>query len=177
MKISTQGQGNLYYFWQMQGLDPSGKVKEEDNKLKVRKTFYDSEGNVIKDLTFRQNDLVVVKVSITADPYFRNLDNVVVTDMLPAGFEIENPRLTPNREIRWIRTQDSPQHFDIRDDRINYFVTATGKTQNFYYLARAVSKGSFKMGPVSADAMYDGNYYSYYGSGTVNIVDRVERKN
>ncbi len=177
VNLAAQGQGSLYYFWQMEGFDPTGQVKEEDNKLKVRKTFYDTEGNVIRNLTFRQNDLVVVKVSISAEPYFRNLENIVITDMLPAGFEIENPRLTPNREIRWIRTQDRPQHYDIRDDRINYFVTATGKTQNFYYLARAVSKGSFKMGPISADAMYSGEYYSYYGAGNVNIIDRKDQSN
>jgi uncharacterized protein YfaS (alpha-2-macroglobulin family) len=29
-----------------------------------------------------------------------------------------------------------------------------------YYAVRAVSLGNYKMGPVSADAMYNGEYYS-----------------
>ncbi len=177
LNLSAQGQGNLYYFWQMQGFNPSGKVKEEDNKLKVRKTFYDVEGKPLKNLVFRQNDLVIVKISIAAEPYFRNLENVVITDMLPAGLEIENPRLSESREFAWLKPKDYPVHFDIRDDRINYFVTAKGAVQEFYYLARAVSKGTFQMGPVSADAMYSGDYYSYSGSGTVTVIDRVERRN
>ncbi len=177
LNLSAQGQGNLYYFWQMQGFNPSGKIKEEDNKLKVRKTFYDVEGKQIKNLVFRQNDLVIVKISIAAEPYFRNLENVVITDMLPAGLEIENPRLSEAREFAWLKPKDYPLHFDIRDDRINYFATAKGTVQEFYYLARAVSKGTFQMGPVSADAMYSGDYYSYSGSGTVTVIDRVERRN
>ena len=57
----------------------------------------------------------------------------------------------------------------MRDDRITMFTTVTGYVKNFYYLVRVVSKGTYKMGPVSADAMYDGNYYSYYGSRSVSV--------
>jgi len=34
---------------------------------------------------------------------------------------------------------------------------------------RAVSPGVYKMGPVSADAMYNGEYHSYNGAGTVVV--------
>ena len=177
INISAQGDGSLYYFWNMKGLSATGKVKEEDKGIKVRKTFYDRNGNVINNNTFKQYDLVVVKVSIVADPYFNNLDNIVVTDMLPAGLEIENPRLTPNQTISFIKKADYPEHVDIRDDRINYFTTATGVTKNFYYLARAVTKGTFQMGPVSADAMYSNNYYSYHGAGTIQVVGAKQVNN
>jgi len=40
----------------------------------------------------------------------------------------------------------------------------------FYYTVRAVSPGTFKMGPVSADAMYNGEYHSYWGGGVVRVV-------
>jgi uncharacterized protein YfaS (alpha-2-macroglobulin family) len=36
-------------------------------------------------------------------------------------------------------------------------------------LARAVSKGTFKLGPVSADAMYNAEYHSYNGAGVVRV--------
>jgi alpha-2-macroglobulin len=177
LNIRSQGQGTLYYFWQTEGLSASGKVKEGDNKLKVRKTFYDQNGNVVKNNTFRQNDLVIVKVSIVAEPFFSEVNNVVLTDMLPAGLEIENPRLTPTKTINWIRTTDEPEYFDMRDDRINFFTSATGKVKNFYYLTRAVTIGTYTMGPVSADAMYNGEYYSYANSGTVRIVERRNEEN
>jgi alpha-2-macroglobulin len=36
---------------------------------------------------------------------------------------------------------------------------------------RAVSPGVFKMGTVSADAMYNGEYHSYNGGGTLKVVE------
>ena len=53
---------------------------------------------------------------------------------------------------------------------MNYYLNIySGNTYQFYYLVRAVSKGTFKMGPVSADAMYNGEIYSYNGSGVVIV--------
>ena len=98
-----------------------------------------------------------------------NVENVVVTDMLPAGFEIENPRLNDSRDMSWIKDQSSPDYFDVRDDRIHFFTSVDKNERNFYYLVRAVTPGNFRMGPVSADAMYNGEYHSYSGSGIVDI--------
>ncbi|HNP48226.1 MAG TPA: hypothetical protein PKL85_05280, partial [Bacteroidia bacterium] len=97
------------------------------------------------------------------------VENVVITDMLPAGFEIENPRLNDSQEMSWIKDQETPEYFDVRDDRINFFTTATAKPRSFYYLVRAVTPGTFNMGPVSADAMYNGEYHSIHGFGTVIV--------
>lgn len=57
----------------------------------------------------------------------------------------------------------------MRDDRINLFTTATGKAKSFYYLARAVSRGTFRLGPISADAMYNAEYQSYNDAGVVRV--------
>ena len=58
------------------------------------------------------------------------------------------------------------------DDRIHFFVdvhSTTYKPQTYYYAVRAVSPGNYKMGPVSADAMYNGEYHSYNGAGVIRI--------
>ncbi|HSZ25365.1 MAG TPA: MG2 domain-containing protein, partial [Cytophagaceae bacterium] len=166
--ITVKGTGSLYYFWQMEGFSSDGNVKEEDKFIRVRKTFYDRSGNMINGKTFHQNDLVVVKLTVsTLDK--SSVDNVVVTDILPAGFEIENPRLSETADMQWIKDNASPEYFDIRDDRINLFTTVNGNVKSYYYVVRAVSKGSFYMGPVSADAMYNGEYHSYNGAGIINV--------
>ena len=104
----------------------------------------------------KQNDLVVVKLTLTSTGAAA-IENVVVTDILPAGFEIENPRLNSLPNMAWAKDKSTPDHQDFRDDRVNFFVTATSNAKNFYYMVRAVSPGEFVMGPVSADAMYDGS--------------------
>ncbi|MCC5944532.1 MAG: alpha-2-macroglobulin family protein [Bernardetiaceae bacterium] len=169
--IETEGEGTLYYFWESQGISRSGKIKEEDANMKVRRTFYDRKGNLINGRAFSQNELIVVKISVVSTS-LSTIENVVITDMLPAGLEAENPRLGGRgiSGFEWIKESDLPSHYDFRDDRVNIFTDVRrDKTLNFYYTLRAVSKGEFALGPVGADAMYDAAYRSYYGSGKVRV--------
>lgn len=166
INISTKGRGSLYYFAQQEGLSATGKYVEEDNLLKVRRQFFSRTGQPIAANQFKQNQLVVVKVSISGTA---PIENVVITDMLPAAFEIENPRLNEDRDMTWIKNASTPQHFDIRDDRINFYTNVDGTERSFYYLVRVVSRGKFVIGPVAADAMYNGEYHSYNGGGTVSV--------
>ncbi|WP_201979118.1 alpha-2-macroglobulin family protein [Hymenobacter rubidus] len=169
VSIRTTGKGSLYYFWETEGISASGQVKEEDAYLKVRRQFLNRDGVPLGTPTFRQNDLVVVRISIEAGDAAGEVKNVAITDLLPAGLEIENPRIGALRELAWAKDAATPDYLDVRDDRINMFTTATGKPKHFYYLCRAVSKGTFKLGPVNADAMYNADYHSYNGAGTVRV--------
>lgn len=167
VQIQPQG-GSLYYFWEMEGLSQDGIYPQEDSYLKVRRQFYDRNGNLLNGNTFTQGDLIVVKITLQSTSGIE-VPNVVVSDVLPAGFEIENPRINALPEMKWIQHPTPPEHTDIRDDRIHLFTTAKVEPSEFYYLVRAVTKGTFLMGPVSADAMYNGAYHSYYGGGTIVV--------
>jgi hypothetical protein len=171
VSIASSGTGTLYYFWDTEGLSADGSFPQEDSFLQVRRTFLTRSGQPLNPEAIMQNDLVVVKISL-ASTNKASVDNVVITDMLPAGLEIENPRVGAVAELAWIKDNHEPDYLDIRDDRINFFTKADGAVRHYYYLARAVSKGTFRLGPVSADAMYNGEYHSYNGAGTVRILDR-----
>lgn len=170
IEISTSGTGRLYYYWQAEGISASGDYKEEDNYLKVRKRFYDRSGNAITGNSFKQNDLVIVGITLERS-YSTKIENVVITDLLPAGFEIENPRTKEIPGMDWIKDASIPTALDVRDDRIHFFVDANSNKQVYYYAVRAVSPGLYKMGPVSADAMYNGEYHSYNGAGFIRITE------
>jgi len=166
--IVTHGSGRLYYYWEAEGISASGTYKEEDNYLKVRKHFFDRFGRPLTGNNFKQNDLIIVQLSLERT-FSTDVDNIVITDMLPAGFEIENPRTKDIPGMDWIKSEDSPTALDVRDDRINFFVDLHSMRQVYYYAVRAVSPGIYHMGPVSADAMYNGEYHSYNGAGTVHV--------
>lgn len=171
INITTSGKGTFYYFKELAGVSADGSIVEEDKYLKVRRSFYDRNGNAIGN-TFKQNDLIVVKITISGE-YRSTIENVVITDMLPAGLEIENTRLTEMPNLKWIsdvKEKDEPDYLDIRDDRLNIFTSVSVRPRTFYYMVRAVSPGSYKLGPVQADAMYNGMYHSYNGSGTVRVL-------
>jgi uncharacterized protein YfaS (alpha-2-macroglobulin family) len=167
--IQTAGTGNLYYFWEIEGISVDGSYKQEDNYLKARKTYYDRFGHEVNGKQFRQNDLIVVKLTLQALDYKTSVENVALTDILPAGLEIENPRIGSIPELSWIKDPAPYDYLDVRDDRITFFTTATGKEKNYYYVVRAVSRGLFHSGPISADAMYNGEYHSYWGAGVIEV--------
>jgi uncharacterized protein YfaS (alpha-2-macroglobulin family) len=150
--IVTHGAGRLYYYWETEGISATGAYKEEDNYLKVRKRFFDRFGRPLTGNSFKQNDLIIVQLTLERS-FNTDVDNVVITDMLPAGFEIENPRTKDLPGMDWIKNEDSPTALDARDDRLNLFVDLHSMRQVYYYAVRAVSPGIYHMGPVSADAM------------------------
>ena len=170
IEIAAGGSGRLYFFWQAEGISSTGGYKEEDSYLKVRKRFYDRFGNPIAGTRFKQNDLVIIGITLERS-YSGVIENVVITDLLPAGFEIENPRTKDIPGMDWIKDAATPTALDVRDDRIHFFVDANYNKQTYYYAVRAVSPGNYKMGPVSADAMYNGEYHSYNGAGVIHISD------
>jgi uncharacterized protein YfaS (alpha-2-macroglobulin family) len=171
LTIALEGEGRAYYSIVMEGIRQDGKIKIEDKNLRIRREFFDRFGNAVNIENVRQNSLVVIKLTLQSD--VENLENVAITDLLPAGFEIENPRLSENPQYEFTKNAATPVYVDIRDDRINYYTNFryNNRAQTFYYLVRAVTKGEFNYAAVAAEAMYDGNYYSASGGGKVRVVE------
>ncbi|RYY39115.1 MAG: alpha-2-macroglobulin family protein [Chitinophagaceae bacterium] len=167
--IVTQGSGRMYYSWVAEGISKSGAYVEEDNYVRIRRSYFDRFGNPISGSTFRQNDLVVVALTVEK-AYSNAIENLVLTDLLPGGFEIENPRTSEVPGLDWIKDNRQPDALDVRDDRIHFFVNLHGERQTYYYAVRAVSPGVYRQGPASADAMYRGEIHSYHGAGTIRVV-------
>ena len=164
--INAKGSGKLFYYYEVSGIPLTPPAGQEDNYLKVRRTYYDRNNKEITDLKFAQNDLIKVKLVVESIDG-KTIKNVAVTDLLPACFEIENTRLQGENAVGET-DQGSASYVDIRDDRISFFADVWTK-QTFWYTVRAVSKGSYVLGPVSADAMYNGTYHSRSGSGRVEV--------
>ncbi|MCW8804152.1 MAG: hypothetical protein OQK57_07120, partial [Ignavibacteriaceae bacterium] len=168
------GNGEVYYFWSAEGVKLNEKVKEEDSYLQIRRSFYSYKtGRLISDRRFYQGELIVCKIELTG--FDRNADNIVITDLIPAGFEIENPRLNPATELKWIpKNPINVQYMDIRDDRLLLFTNLVrNKTNEFYYLLRVVNQGTYQLPVVGAEAMYDQEYHSYNGAAVIKVLQRL----
>jgi uncharacterized protein YfaS (alpha-2-macroglobulin family) len=168
LDITTSGKGRLYYTWVAEGISTTGAYKEEDNYIKAGRRFFDRFGQPLSGTEFKQNDLIIVQLTLEK-AFNGTIENIVLTDLLPAGFEIENPRTKELPGMDWIKDGAEPDALDMRDDRIHFFVDARKNMQRYYYAVRAVSLGVFKQGPVSADAMYNGEIHSYHGAQTIRI--------
>jgi alpha-2-macroglobulin len=166
--FKLSGTGKVYYALVTEGIRTDGAIKEMDKNLKVRREVLNREGKAADLKTVKQNDLLVIKITVQSS--VTGLQHIAVTDMLPAGFEVENPRLTATGDYAFIKNPSTPDFMDIRDDRVNFYTNFQyNKEQTFYYAVRAVTQGEFIYAPVVAEAMYDGEYYSANGKTTVSV--------
>lgn len=137
--------------------------------LKIERTAYTLAGQKVdlKSLAggsaeTRQNERFVMVLRIEAKEAGGRL---LLVDRLPAGFEIENPRLVEGGDIKsleWLKTSLKPEHTEFRDDRFvaafNFF--GKGVTQEASAIeggedgeaapADAPASSAAPKGPVSA---------------------------
>jgi len=166
--IEVTGKGAMYYSWLVDGVSAVEKVEEKDSGLVVRRVFLTKDGKPADLNKVKQGDVLVA--DITLDPK-GEANNLVLEDLLPAGFEVENPRLKTSERLDWV-TEDSLEvdHMDIRDDRLVLFMSIHGKG-HYRYVVRAVSKGDFILPAIRAELMYNPNIYSVSGHGRVKVVE------
>jgi len=167
--IAIKGEGTCYFYWRAEGLPSTMSIDEYDNDLIVRRHYLNEQGIPVDYTSFKQGDLVIAKITVKAPN--ESLDNVAIVDMLPAGFEIENPRLQSRKGIDWIgKRVYRPSYLDIRDDRlILYGNFSYGREVTFYYGLRAVTQGTFILPPIQAEAMYAPTKASVASSGKIVV--------
>ena len=137
----------MYYTIAVEGIRTDGAVKMEDRNLQIRREFLDRSGSPVQISNVRQNDLLVVRLTLTSS--VDRLAYVAISDLLPAGFEIENPRITETTNYSFIQNPAIAEYMDIRDDRILLYTSFRGgkRQQQFYYAVRAVTPGTFVLPP------------------------------
>jgi uncharacterized protein YfaS (alpha-2-macroglobulin family) len=90
----------------------------------IERSYYTLDGNPVdlKSATggagsVKQNERFVAVVKLEAKEAG---GRVLLVDRLPAGFEIENPRLVDSGDVKalaWLKTTVQPEHAEFRDDR------------------------------------------------------------
>ena len=156
-----------------EGRRSGGEEKETERGVAVERSYYTIDGRPLLtgsgELRVRQGSLVVVKLSVrsTAGVPFRQ---VALDDRIPAGFEIENPRLGKEHPLPWIGAPTlEPRFMDIRDDRLSLFFDLEKKELFFYYVIRAVNRGRFRLPPARCEVMYEPENSSQRGGGWAEV--------
>ena len=169
VQLSVKGEGSCYYYWSAFGIQRDSFIEEYERELQVRRRYFNKDGEE-RTGTFVHGELLIAEVNVKA--LTANLENVVVVDMLPTGFEIENPRLESRAGIPWLKAQDfKPDYIDIRDDRLIFFGTfPRQRERKFCYALRAVTQGEFTLPPIVAEAMYDTTKSAVTGSMRITVV-------
>jgi uncharacterized protein YfaS (alpha-2-macroglobulin family) len=159
--------------WLQTGV-PMQPPADASHGIQIRRRYLTTEGGEIPNNTVRSGDLVLVEITLQSSVPETGL---AIEDMLPAGLEIENARLsTSAKESDTVddRGDKTPRfagdRIDARDDRMVMIGSMPAAIARCSYLARAVTPGIYILPPVRAEAMYDINTNAISGAGGRFIV-------
>ncbi|MBB1061837.1 alpha-2-macroglobulin family protein [Marilutibacter spongiae] len=159
--FEPEGSTPLFANFEVVGV-PRTAPAADDSVLKVVRRWYRTDGKPWTGGDLEEGEVLVAAVSITSD---RSMPDALLTDLLPAGLEIENFNLGDAAQwadvvidgINLGEREDAAQvrHEEFRDDR---YVAAVkldrGNTARLFYLVRAVTPGHYTVPPPMVEDMY-----------------------
>jgi alpha-2-macroglobulin len=143
------------------------------NGFKIERNYFTLDGKPADVAKAKQNDRFAVVLKITeAKPEF---GHVMVSDYLPAGFEIDNPQLVSSGDtgtLDWIEDGLEPENTEFRDDRFTAALDRAADAKSVFtvaYVVRAVSPGKYVLPQAYVEDMYNPSRYGRTGTGTVEV--------
>ncbi|MEN1940608.1 alpha-2-macroglobulin [Luteimonas sp. MJ246] len=161
VRLVPEGEAPLYASMDVAGI-PRAAPEPDDSVLRVERRWYTTDGKAWTPRALREGEALVVRVTVTAD---RDMPDALVTDLLPAGLEVENMNLGDASTwadvvVGGIRLDERGSaaellHEEFRDDR---YVAAikldAGRSADVFYLVRAVTPGEYTVPPPMVQDMY-----------------------
>ena len=172
LAVQNHGDGNVQTVVSVSG-SPLTPEPAAERGFKIERSYYTLAGESADPSKAGQNQRFVVVLKVTEpQPQF---GRVIVADYLPAGFEIDNPRLVSSGEtsaLSWIADGAEPVSSEFRDDR---FTAAFDRTQGsppvftVAYVVRAVSPGRYVLPQAKVEDMYLPDRFGRTVTGSIEI--------
>jgi alpha-2-macroglobulin len=172
LKVTNTGDGPLQAVVSVTGA-PVTPEPAAERGFKIERLYYTLDGKPANPAKAKQNQrfVVVLKMTEPAPQYGR----LIVADYLPAGFEIDNPRLVSSGDtgtLAWIEDAQEPVHSEFRDDRFTAaFDRKAGDKAVFAvaYVVRAVSPGRYVLPQAYVEDMYRPDRFGRTATGSVEV--------
>ncbi|MBJ6980697.1 alpha-2-macroglobulin [Luteimonas sp. MC1572] len=161
VRFVPQGTPPLYASIEVAGI-PRSAPEPDASAIRVERAWFATDGKPWTPRPLKEGEALVARVSITAD---RDMPDALLTDLLPAGLEVENMNLGDAGQwaevvIDGISLSERAnaaelRHEEFRDDR---YVAAlsldAGNAAHVFYLVRAVTPGRYTVPPPLVEDMY-----------------------
>lgn len=158
-RLKNDGDSHVYYSFYYEGIPIEAYLNPTNSTISITRTYFDTNGNPILLSDVKIGDIIVGVIELNTGK--EEIDNVVIVDILPAGFEIENPRLSSRGEIKVKYTENwNGAYEDIRDDRLILFSSKCSGKVYYSYTLRATTEGIFTVPQLFAEAMYNPEKFS-----------------
>ncbi len=177
VELLSKGEGAVWAILSTEGVRSDEPAATGGEGLRLRRRWLDAEGEELPladgARRMKLGSPVFVELSLT-NTSLEQLTNVALVDRLPAGWEIENPRLGRGGSdgFEWLAPVELWQtdQMNLRDDRLEVFGSlGRGQTVKVVYGVRAVSAGDFRIPNAEAEAMYDPRIWAREAGGRVVV--------
>ena len=165
-----------------QSLDVTGIPKEvmpESSGFEIERHYYNLQGEeVIVEYDAERNTGITQGteyiVVLSGRSQNKMPHQLLIQDMLPAGFELENSNLAQSSQFNWLGTLTHASHTELRDDRYLAFLRQSAENPEFRlaYQVRAVTPGNYDHPGLYVEDMYAPQYRARTAGGRVQIVPR-----
>ncbi len=156
-----------------EGVPLRGEVGDEEGRIRLAVRWLDEDGMPISPDTLAQGTAFWGHIRVESRSPHHGLEEVALTQLLPAGWEVESPRLHSGTRPPWMKKWrlDAEEHLDVRDDRVDWFfdLPRKGRALDFAFRLNAVTRGTFARPPTQVEAMYDRDFRARRAGGTVVV--------
>jgi alpha-2-macroglobulin len=172
VRITNTGDATLQAVVSVTGA-PITPEPAAERGFKIERTYHSLDGEKVDVAKVKQNQRFAVVLKITEpQPKF---GRVIVADYLPAGFEIDNPRLVSSGEtgsLDWIENAGEPVNAEFRDDRFSAAFDRKADDKPIFtvaYVVRAVSPGRYVVPQAYVEDMYRPERFGRTATGTLEV--------
>lgn len=139
----------------------------------IERSYYTLDGQPATISEARQNERYVVVLKVTENNDWRS--RVLITDLLPAGLEIDNPSLVNSADLsnfEWIGEVEAA-HTEFRSDRFVAAFDRSGSSSDgitLAYVVRAVTPGIYDHPAASVEDMYRPQFSARTATGRMQVL-------
>lgn len=154
LELKNTGKSTLFARIITEGIPEQGKEEAYANGLSLAVSYTDQNGRAV-DVTKLEQGTNFIAVVTLKNPTARGINNLVLTEIFPAGWEILNTRFL--NEGAADKKTIGVNYQDIRDDKVYSYIDylPSGRQVTVKINLCAVYPGRFYLPPVYCEAMYD----------------------
>ncbi|CDN56092.1 Alpha-2-macroglobulin domain protein [Neorhizobium galegae bv. officinalis bv. officinalis str. HAMBI 1141] len=152
---------------------PAQPLPAGGDGFKITRTYYSMDGEEANVSEAQQNQRYVAVIKITESNNWPS--RIVVTDLLPAGFEIDNPSIVNSASLAnfdWIEEVQAA-HTEFRNDRfVAAFDRSAGDNREITlaYVVRAVTPGVYDHPAAQVEDMYRPQFSARTAMGKMEVL-------
>ncbi|MFM5549335.1 alpha-2-macroglobulin [Aeromonas veronii] len=159
--VTNESKGSLYVQRTLIGYPEQAPTRLSQG-ISVTRSWFNSDGQPFDPAKVKVGDLVVVRLNVSSESA---VPDALLVEMVPAGFELENPALGNSIKLEELSIEGKPawqsewndylKHQEFRDDRYTAALDLSeGSNQQLVYLMRAVTPGRYQVPPTQVEDMY-----------------------